>query len=176
MQPENRCPDRTQLLALHRGELDAQTVDMICRHLESCARCESFLATQQDSVDGIVGNLRRFLNHAPRLNQEEVQALEGRAKAILEENWELPPSSSMEEDSTTTPPALKPTELFGAAEARGPATVGFQHPTSANEGKATNQSRVQGFFRKRWRALAACCILATVLCGAAALWIGLRLR
>jgi eukaryotic-like serine/threonine-protein kinase len=114
MQPENRCPDRTQLLALHRGELDAKSVDMICRHLEGCADCDSFLATLQDSVDGVVGNLRRFLKNASPIDQKELQVLEVRAKAIPFGQGESPAFPlSHDDDSTATPPGRVPLRRLG---------------------------------------------------------------
>src|SRR5579862_3184063 len=114
MQPETHCPDRDQLLALHRGELDAQTVDIICRHLEGCANCDSFLATLQDSVDGVVGNLRRFFKNAPQMDHEELQVLEVRAKAIpfgQGESSAFPSCGG--DDSTATPPGRVPLRRLG---------------------------------------------------------------
>jgi hypothetical protein len=82
MNPLNACPNHDQLLALHQGELNIDTLEAVCQHLASCESCEVFLANIQEAKEGVVGNLRQFLHHEPWINHEEFQAVEARAKAI----------------------------------------------------------------------------------------------
>src|SRR5579862_2225047 len=114
MLPESRCPDRSQLLALHRGELDCEEVDTLCRHLEACPACEAVLATLKDSSDGIVANLQRFVGCEPRIEGEELKVLEARAKAILlPQIAALPPSVGNESDKPATPAENTPLPRLG---------------------------------------------------------------
>src|SRR5688572_23082885 len=60
---EHTCPDRVQLLAFGRGELDAGPFEAVASHLTLCTRCEAFLSDSDDGGEAIVSNLRRFLHY-----------------------------------------------------------------------------------------------------------------
>jgi eukaryotic-like serine/threonine-protein kinase len=108
MPPESHCPDRENLLALYRGELDAEAVEVVGQHLATCAICEAFLASVQEPEDGIVSNLRRFLNREHWIKREEFKAVEARAMAIPFEHIGFLPASSVPEDGAESTPQEQP--------------------------------------------------------------------
>jgi eukaryotic-like serine/threonine-protein kinase len=117
MQPKTHCPDREKLLALYRGELDAEAVEVVGQHLATCALCEAFLASVQEPEDGIVSNLRKFLNREHWIKREEFQAVEARAMAIpIEHIGFLPASSVAEHDAGATPQEQSPLTRLGKYE------------------------------------------------------------
>jgi eukaryotic-like serine/threonine-protein kinase len=108
------CPSQERLLALHRGELECEAVDTLCRHLEGCASCESFLATLKDGDDGIVANLRKFVGCEPRIEGAELRVLEARAKAIpLAQQQSDPLPLGKEIDWPATPAETAPLPRLG---------------------------------------------------------------
>ncbi|HYV38504.1 MAG TPA: serine/threonine-protein kinase [Gemmataceae bacterium] len=114
MPAERLCPDRAELRALNRGELDSAALESLCEHLAACASCEAVLSALDETDDSIVANLRMFHSRQPWAKREEFQRVEAEAQSILLENMSpFALAGSTQKDSHATPRQVVPITRLG---------------------------------------------------------------